>query len=88
LSAVNPYDAEHGIPASSEEWKEKGAAVAVKNETDANGNVVTRIVKKGVKDFNFGRTLGEGSYSTVSDSRASSGPFSAAVVSDSDGFRS
>jgi 3-phosphoinositide dependent protein kinase-1 len=67
-STRNPYEAEHGIPASSEEWKEKGAAVAVKKETDANGNTVTRVVKKGVKDFNFGRTLGEGSYSTVSDS--------------------
>jgi 3-phosphoinositide dependent protein kinase-1 len=66
-SARNPYEAEHGIPASSEEWKEKGAAVGVKKEIDANGNVVTRAVKKGVKDFNFGRTLGEGSYSTVSD---------------------
>ncbi|KAF8543105.1 kinase domain-containing protein [Trichophaea hybrida] len=64
-SAGNPYEAEHGIPASSEEWKEKGAAVSVKKETDANGNIVTRVVKKGVKDFNFGRTLGEGSYSTV-----------------------
>jgi hypothetical protein len=39
--------------------------VSVKKETDANGNIVTRVVKKGVKDFNFGRTLGEGSYSTV-----------------------
>lgn len=51
---------------SSEEWKEKGAATEICQEVDANGNVVQRIVKKGVKDFNFGRTLGEGSYSTVS----------------------
>jgi len=65
-SAGTRYDAEHGIPASSAEWQEKGAAVAIKKELDANGNVVTRVVKKGVKDFNFGRTLGEGSYSTVS----------------------
>jgi 3-phosphoinositide dependent protein kinase-1 len=34
-------------------------------ETDADGQAQTRVVKKGVKDFNFGRTLGEGSYSTV-----------------------
>lgn len=39
--------------------------MSVRQETDANGNTVTRVVKKGVKDFNFGRTLGEGSYSTV-----------------------
>jgi 3-phosphoinositide dependent protein kinase-1 len=37
----------------------------VRKETDASGKTQTRPVKKGVKDFNFGRTLGEGSYSTV-----------------------
>ena len=50
---------------SSEEWKEKGAAVEIKREVDANGKIVTKVMKKGVKDFEFGRTLGEGSYSTV-----------------------
>jgi 3-phosphoinositide dependent protein kinase-1 len=30
-----------------------------------DGTVTTKPVKKGVKDFNFGPTLGEGSYSTV-----------------------
>ncbi|KAG7004292.1 hypothetical protein G7Y79_00026g058760 [Physcia stellaris] len=50
---------------SSEEWEEKGAAVGVRQEIDANGRPVLRSVSKGVKDFNFGRTLGEGSYSTV-----------------------
>ncbi|KAF2135125.1 uncharacterized protein K452DRAFT_330317 [Aplosporella prunicola CBS 121167] len=53
------------MPTSSEDWKEKGAAVGVRQEMDANGKPVSRVVKKGVKDFNFGRTLGEGSYSTV-----------------------
>ena len=33
--------------------------------TDKEGKPTSKIVKKGVKDFNFGRTLGEGSYSTV-----------------------
>lgn len=56
---------EGGPLPSSEEWKEKGAAVGVRREVDANGNPVQKILKKGVKDFNFGRTLGEGSYSTV-----------------------
>ena len=59
------YGLESGLPASSEEWQEKGAAVGIRAELDANGKPVLRHVKKGVKDFNFGRTLGEGSYSTV-----------------------
>ena len=50
---------------SSEEWKEKGAAVGVRKEIDVNGRPIQKVLKKGVKDFNFGRTLGEGSYSTV-----------------------
>lgn len=50
---------------SSEEWKDKGAAVGVREEYDDNGKLVLRQVKKGVRDFVFGRTLGEGSYSTV-----------------------
>lgn len=63
----NPsYGLESGsLPTSGEEWKERGAAVNVKQEVDANGNRTQRVLKKGVKDFNFGRTLGEGSYSTV-----------------------
>jgi 3-phosphoinositide dependent protein kinase-1 len=56
---------EGGPLPSSEEWKEKGASVAMRQEIDQNGRPITRVVKKGVKDFNFGRTLGEGSYSTV-----------------------
>lgn len=50
---------------SSEEWKERGAASIIKTETDENGKVSTRVIKKGVQDFEFGRTLGIGSYSTV-----------------------
>jgi 3-phosphoinositide dependent protein kinase-1 len=61
----SPYSIEGGPLSSTEEWKEKGAAVSTRLETDQNGRPVTRLVKKGVKDFNFGRTLGEGSYSTV-----------------------
>jgi 3-phosphoinositide dependent protein kinase-1 len=60
-----PYSMEGGPLQSSEEWQEKGAAMGVREETDANGRPVFRNVKKGVKDFHFGRTLGEGSYSTV-----------------------
>ncbi|KAL1306132.1 hypothetical protein AAFC00_004246 [Neodothiora populina] len=61
----SPYAMEGGPLPSSEEWKDKGAAVATRQEIDANGRPVQKVIKKGVKDFNFGRTLGEGSYSTV-----------------------
>lgn len=64
-SVGSPYATEGGPLPSSEEWKEKGAAVRVRQEVDANGNTVQKVLKKGVQDFNFGRTLGEGSYSTV-----------------------
>ncbi|ETN41210.1 uncharacterized protein HMPREF1541_03145 [Cyphellophora europaea CBS 101466] len=61
----SPYGLEGGPLASSEEWQERGAAVATRREIDAEGRPVVRSIKKGVKDFNFGQTLGEGSYSTV-----------------------
>jgi 3-phosphoinositide dependent protein kinase-1 len=61
----NTYAPDAPILSSSEEWKERGAAVGLRTELDANGKPVLRSVKKGVKDFSFGRTLGEGSYSTV-----------------------
>ena len=64
-ASETPYGIEGGPMASSEEWQERGAAVGVRQELDANGRPVSRYVKKGVKDFKFGRTLGEGSYSTV-----------------------
>lgn len=61
----SPYRSESGPLSSSEEWKERGAAVGIRRELDVNGRPVIKSVKKGVKDFNFGQTLGEGSYSTV-----------------------
>ena len=60
-----PYVGSAPQPTTSEEWQDRGAALGSKQETDSSGQVQTRVVKKGVKDFNFGRTLGEGSYSTV-----------------------
>ncbi len=50
---------------SSEEWRERGAAIGVRREIDPEGRTVTKVMKKGVNDFEFGRSLGEGSYSTV-----------------------
>lgn len=61
----SPYGMENGPPTSSEDWQERGAAVSVRQEIDANGKPVARYIKKGVRDFSFGQTLGEGSYSTV-----------------------
>ncbi|KLJ06981.1 3-phosphoinositide dependent protein kinase-1 [Blastomyces silverae] len=61
----SPYGLEGVGLSSSEEWQERGAAVGVRQEIDANGKSISRFVKKGVRDFSFGRTLGEGSYSTV-----------------------
>lgn len=60
-----PYAMENGPTSSSEDWQDRGAAVAVRQEVDANGKTVARYIKKGVRDFSFGNTLGEGSYSTV-----------------------
>lgn len=39
--------------------------MSVQKTVDHNGKTTSKVVKKGVKDFAFGRTLGEGSYSTV-----------------------
>ncbi|BFZ56190.1 serine/threonine protein kinase [Savitreella phatthalungensis] len=50
--------------AGSEDWADRGASRHVEHVT-VNGVAQTRYVKKGVRDFSFGRTLGEGSYSTV-----------------------
>ena len=60
-----PYGMENGPPPSSEDWQDRGAAVSVRQEVDANGKTVSRFIKKGVRDFSYGNTLGEGSYSTV-----------------------
>jgi 3-phosphoinositide dependent protein kinase-1 len=60
-----PYAGDAPAPTSREEWQERGAAVGVRREVDANGRTIVRQVKKGVRDFSFGRVLGEGSYSTV-----------------------
>ena len=61
----SPYGIEGGPASSSEEWQDRGAAVGIRQEIDSEGRPVAKYIKKGVKDFHFGRTLGEGSYSTV-----------------------
>ena len=59
------YTQEMPLLSSSEEWKDRGAAVSYRKEVDAEGRTIIKSVKKGVRDFSFGRILGEGSYSTV-----------------------
>lgn len=63
--SASPYGLEGGPLTSAEEWQERGAAHGVQRDYDANGQPILKTIKKGVKDFNFGATLGEGSYSTV-----------------------
>ena len=47
------------------DWHDRGAAVSMRQEIDAEGRPVQRVMKKGVNDFLYGRLLGEGSYSQV-----------------------
>jgi len=63
--SASPYALEAGPLSTAEEWQDKGAAVGVQREYDSSGQSVLKPIKKGVKDFDFGSTLGEGSYSTV-----------------------
>ena len=63
--SASPYGLEGGPLSTTEDWQDRGAATGVQREYDANGQPVLKAVKKGVKDFDFGTTLGEGSYSTV-----------------------
>ncbi|TQS38623.1 hypothetical protein Golomagni_00868 [Golovinomyces magnicellulatus] len=59
------YEHEASNTSNGVDWKDKGAAVGVREEYDVNGKPVLRQVKKGVSDFLFGHILGEGSYSQV-----------------------
>ncbi|VEU19855.1 DEKNAAC100109 [Brettanomyces naardenensis] len=52
-------------PLRSSSWEDRGAARIVTKETDAAGNVITKVQKKSVRDFEFTKELGDGSYSTV-----------------------
>lgn len=63
--ANNSFGSQMPPPGNREEWQDRGAAVGVRREVDAEGKTVLRSVKKGVRDFTFGPILGEGSYSTV-----------------------
>lgn len=47
---------------SREDWEEKGAAV---RKVSAGPQVDDKFIRRTVKDFEFGKDIGEGSYSTV-----------------------
>ncbi|KHN99267.1 Serine/threonine-protein kinase domain protein [Metarhizium album ARSEF 1941] len=66
-SSGTSREATNQVPSnqSSEDWKDRGAAVGIRREMDSTGRMIVRQIKKGVRDFSFGRILGEGSYSTV-----------------------
>ncbi|KAG6125948.1 hypothetical protein E4U46_008364 [Claviceps purpurea] len=65
-SVVSCAPADSKLPhVSSEDWKDRGAALSIRREVDIDGRMIVRQIKKGVRDFSFGRVLGEGSYSTV-----------------------
>lgn len=53
------------LASNTTESQERGSAANVQQSLDSQGRPRERTIKKGPNDFEFGRTLGEGSYSTV-----------------------
>lgn len=67
-SDINEHemDLDPKLQRQREEWAEKGAAKIVRQVTNPKtGRTTRQVIKKGIKDFKFGDTLGDGSYSTV-----------------------
>lgn len=62
---VSPGGSSHVPVIHGDSWNQEGAATLVRKTTDEQGNVTTRVIKKGVEDFEFKEELGTGSYSTV-----------------------
>lgn len=60
----SPMRASVGTP-QQESGGSEGAATMLQRTQDKDGKVTTRVVKKGVEDFDFKEELGAGSYSTV-----------------------
>lgn len=71
LSSLEPGPGDSSLDltlptSSSDKWIEQGAAQLVKQNTDNDsGRVTTTVVRRTVKDFQWGKSIGEGSYSTV-----------------------
>lgn len=66
LDLGHQMDLDPRLKKQREEWADKGAAKIVKEVVNPQtGKTVRHVVKKGIKDFAFGDTLGDGSYSTV-----------------------
>ena len=56
-------ETQHHRVRPSEDWDKHANRPA--EQTSSNGTKPAKVIRKSVKDFNFARTLGEGSYSTV-----------------------
>ncbi|GCE97267.1 hypothetical protein ZYGM_004754 [Zygosaccharomyces mellis] len=70
--STQPVEMEHGmqldpsLKKQRDEWADKGAAKIVRDVTNPDtGQTTKEVIKKGIRDFKFGDTLGDGSYSTV-----------------------
>lgn len=55
----------NSVPQPENASSSEGAATMLQRTQDKDGKVTTRVVKKGVEDFDFKEELGAGSYSTV-----------------------
>lgn len=66
-SRTGSYSGERGFVVGSQDSHDRSAVGVPRQPAEQNGQSQSssRVLKKGVKDFDFGRTLGEGSYSTV-----------------------
>ncbi|GAV52282.1 hypothetical protein ZYGR_0AG02730 [Zygosaccharomyces rouxii] len=69
---TQPVEMEHGmqldpsLKKQRDEWADRGAARIVRDVTNPKtGQITKEVIKKGIRDFKFGDTLGDGSYSTV-----------------------
>ncbi|QLQ80252.1 hypothetical protein HG537_0D02530 [Torulaspora globosa] len=66
LDLGHQMDLDPRLKKQREEWAERGAAKILREVTNPEtGKTTKHVVKKGIKDFIFGDTLGDGSYSTV-----------------------
>lgn len=66
LNLGHRMDLDPRLKKQREEWADRGAAKIVREVTNPEtGRTMRQVVKKGIKDFAFGDTLGDGSYSTV-----------------------
>lgn len=84
LDLGHQMDLDPRLKKQREEWAERGAAKILREVTNPEtGKTTKQVVKRGIKDFIFGDTLGDGSYSTVllATSRESGKKYAVKVLS-------